>query len=701
MDRIFVKSYMTKKSTPEFDFMAKWNNDNPMPLREMVVDEYVKETRGMVYIKCHADILQRVTVRCMCCGRPLTNKVSQFFGLGIECGKHNYVNPFDTEEELNQAVADYREKLLNIKWEGWIIKSAILECDKNISINGETSDETVETIECKKNLTIDVEDNMMYLTFDYDTDVIESIRNLPVRRWVKETKQWEVPVKSINKIKSIFNSYDITINGEIKEEKHITIDDIKGFEYKTKPYEHQVDGVNYGLNNDKWLLGDEQGLGKTKQIIDLAVAKKLQKGYKHCLIICGVNGLKWNWANEVKTHSNESALILGQKVNKKGRIVIGATSDKIADLRRLNEIDEYFIITNIESLRNDEIIACIKSLVKDGQINMIAFDECHKAKNPTSQQGKALLKINAETMVAMSGTPLMNSPLDLYVPLKWLGYEGHSFYSFKNHYCEMGGYGGYEILGYKNLEQLQEQLDEIMLRRLKDDVLDLPEKTFIDEFVDMTPKQAIVYKEVSMDIQSNIDKIKSSPNPLAEMIRLRQATGYTGILSSKIQESAKLDRLEELVEEARENNHQVVVFSNWSQMTDIIVKRLNKKYSVGIVTGETKDEDRQSIKDDFQAGKTEILVGTIGALGTGFTLTSGAVVIFTDHPWNMAHYTQAVDRCHRIGQTKNLTIYNLMCKNTIDERIWELVKQKGELSDKIIDGVDISDKSSVVDYLLS
>lgn len=122
---ITVKSYMTKPACPEFDFMEKWNNNVPMPLRTMVGTK-VKETKGMVYMKLHGDIISKVTDTCMCCGKAITNPVSRYFGMGPKCGGHNYVNPFDTEEELKAAVADYRQKLQHITWEGWIIKSAIL-----------------------------------------------------------------------------------------------------------------------------------------------------------------------------------------------------------------------------------------------------------------------------------------------------------------------------------------------------------------------------------------------------------------------------------------------------------------------------------------------------------------------------------------------------------------------------------------------
>lgn len=123
---ITVKQYMTKPASPEFDFMANWNNNVPMPMRTMV-GTVEKETRGMVYMKLHAEILAERTFTCMCCGKKLTNPVSQFFGVGPECGGHNYTHPFNTDEELKKAVEAYKTYLANITWAGWIIKSAITE----------------------------------------------------------------------------------------------------------------------------------------------------------------------------------------------------------------------------------------------------------------------------------------------------------------------------------------------------------------------------------------------------------------------------------------------------------------------------------------------------------------------------------------------------------------------------------------------
>lgn len=543
-------------------------------------------------------------------------------------------------------------------------------------------------------------DYSLFVSFEYDSKVVDTIRSFPSRYWNPNEKTWEIPFNKLAELLEKLPEYDFELTGPyipVEEPKAVAPID---FKFKTKPYEHQVTAFNFGLSHNKWLLGDEMGLGKTKQVIDIAVAKKLQYNYKHCFIICGVNGLKWNWANEVKTHSNEEAWILGQR-KKNNKTVIGSVEDRLYDLQNLDKISAYFIITNIETLRNEAVVAELDKRCKSGDIQMIAFDECHKAKNPNSQQGKGILKTKADTMIAMTGTPLMNTPLDLYIILKWLGYEKHSFYQFKNHYCVMGGYGNYQIVGYRNLNELQEELDHIMLRRKKEEVLDLPEKTYIDEFVEMTPKQEQIYNEITNEIRANIDQIEMSNNPLSALIRMRQATGYTGILSSTIKESAKLDRLEELVEEAVENGKKVVIFSNWTQMTLPIYNRLATKYHGTYITGEVDIEDRQEHIRRFQEDEDcKFVVGTSGAMGTGITLTAGTVEIFMDEPWNMALKEQCVDRCHRIGQKNNLTIYTLMCKGTIDERIHNIVEKKGIMADAIVDGKVAENKRELLEYLI-
>ena len=128
--KVTVRQYMTKKGTQDFDFMTKWNNDIPMPLRTMV-GTIEKETPGMYKMNLHADISFNQLQTCMKCGKVITNTVSQFFGMGPECGGHNYVNPFDSEEELKKAIEDYKINILSkITWSGWVIKSSITEMEE-------------------------------------------------------------------------------------------------------------------------------------------------------------------------------------------------------------------------------------------------------------------------------------------------------------------------------------------------------------------------------------------------------------------------------------------------------------------------------------------------------------------------------------------------------------------------------------------
>lgn len=542
-----------------------------------------------------------------------------------------------------------------------------------------------------------------FLSFDYNARIVNIIRELPIRFYDKNHRTWEVPISSVNELIDKLQDFNIKLIGKVTElePKQVVEGLPKGFEFKTQPYSHQIEGVEYGLKYDKWFLGDEQGLGKSKQAIDIAVARKLAYNYKHCLIVCGVNTLKWNWVKEVHIHSDEGAYILGQRTKRNGRVYIGSTKDKVTDAKSVDNIEDYFIITNIESFRSKDFADAIKKSCLDGKIDMCVADEMHKMKNPSSQQSKGFLKCLPKCRIAMTGTPLMNNPLDLYIILKWLGYEAHSFYSFKNHYCVMGGFNGYDVIGYQNMDQLTEQFRNIMLRRLKADVLDLPDKIYVDDIVDMTDKQSLIYNEVKNDIKAHIDQVTlDAVNPLSALIRLRQATGYTGILSSEIKESAKLDRMEDIVEEAVANGDKCIIFSNWTQMTDAIIDRLGK-YNPALITGNTKDNDRTEQQDKFMNDDTcKVIVGTIGAMGTGLTLTAGSTVIFLDEPWNKALFDQAVDRAHRIGTKNNVTIYSIMCRDTIDERIHDLIYKKGQMSDAIVDGKIVGDKTAIINYLI-
>lgn len=549
-----------------------------------------------------------------------------------------------------------------------------------------------------------------FVSFDYNPNIVSFIKQMGTRVYNPDNHTWEMPINNIIGLCNKFENEEIQISG-IYEDLHkheFEIDIPKDYTFKTKPFNHQIDGVRFGLNKKKFLLCDDQGLGKTFQIINWVGCLEKTDKINKVLIVCGVNSLKYNWQSEISIHSDEKGWVLGTRFRKTtGKAYEGSTKDKLDDLDNLP--DCRYIITNIETLRagvekitkskyHFPIAEKLQELCKNGTISVIAFDECHKSKKPTSLQSRAMINVQAKYMVAMSGTPLMNNPLDLYFPMKWLGYENHSFYQFKQHYCTLGGWGGSQVVGYKNLEEIRAMMDNIMLRRLKSEVLDLPEKIRKIEYVDMTPKQNQIYKEVYNGVMSDLQKIKFSNNPLSMMIRLRQATGWTGILSQTVQESAKMERMIELVQEIVESGQKAIIFSNWESMTEVAREKL-KSYNPAYITGATKADERMKEVDRFQNDdKCRVIIGTIGAMGTGLTLTAAQNVIFLDSPWNMALKAQAEDRAHRIGTKGTVNIITLVCKNTIDERIEELVEKKGQIADALVDGkISVDD----INFLLS
>lgn len=534
-----------------------------------------------------------------------------------------------------------------------------------------------------------------FVSFDYDGRIVDFIKKMGTRIYNADNRTWEMPLNNIVSLCNKFEDIEIIIEGVYEDLHKIELEnDIpKNIIFKTKPFPHQLDGIRFGLNHDRFLLCDDQGLGKTLQIIDLVEC--LGEKVKKALIICGVNSLKYNWREEVSKHSNEKGYVLGTRYRKNGKEYLGSTKDKINDLSNLP--DNKYIITNIETLRlgakkigkykyDFPIANKIKELCNDGTIGLIAFDECHRAKDSTSLQGKAMLEISAPHMIAMSGTPLMNSPIDLYFPIKWLGYENHSLFEFKRHYCRLGGYNDAEILGYKNLDELRSLVDQIMLRRLKTEVLDLPDKIEKLEYVEMSSKQSKLYLEIQQNTKTLIHQIRMSNNPLSMLLRLRQVTGWCGIIDESIQESAKMQRMVELVEDIVANNQKAIIFSNWTSITEVAVKLLSK-YNPAYITGDVKQEERMNEVDRFQNDeRCKVIIGTIGAMGTGLTLTSAQNVIFLDEPWTKALKDQAEDRAHRIGTKGTVSIITLMCKDTIDDRIHDLIEKKGKMSDAIIDG---------------
>lgn len=527
-------------------------------------------------------------------------------------------------------------------------------------------------------------DDAFKVSFKYDPNTVAKIKELAERRYLPDDRAWEIPSYElpnlveklgINNINSNSGVLDALKTKGIEDKREATqqrLKDIKpvvDFDFTTTPLPHQIEAFNYGLERDELLIGDEQGLGKTKESIDITVARK--KELCKCLIVCGVNSVKYNWEAEIKTHSKEKSVMLDQKT----------MPLRVKALNEWLKGSEYYAIINIESLRNEAVQDAIYLGIKDGFIGCIIVDEIHKAKNGNSQQGKALRTLKAPVKIGLSGTP-MNKAEDLWNILTWLGVEKRSFYSFRSTYCIMGGYGGYRVVGHKNLESLNAELNKVMLRRKKEEVLDLPPKIHSTEYVELTAKQNKLYREIKQGILEDMENIIQSVNPLSCTLRLRQLTG--GLFTD---DNPKLERIKDmLTEEIIPNGYKAIIFSQWEQIASLYNEAL-QEYNPVYIVGKVSPEDRQKEVERFQNDPNcKLAIGTIGAMGTGLTLNKASYVFFIDKLWNSGENAQAEDRAHRIGTAGTVNVISMVAKGSVDEGVEEYLLENQDLFDRVVDG---------------
>lgn len=559
--------------------------------------------------------------------------------------------------------------------------------------------------------------------FPYCEEWMRMVKQLPHRRWNQDKKCWEIwavelapfakmvgPYNLILKDQSLLTFMDDETKGRDKadadrikatRERLKDIKPVVPFDFITKPMPHQIEAFNRGINSYNLLIADEQGLGKTLESIQIALYRHSRRQIRKCLIVCGVNSTKYNWYAEIERHAHQCAMIFDQT----------SSTSKMKAISRWSRNDALFGIINIEAIRPKIAKKQVYPLLSGSKqpddlpmsdllmklnefVDMVIVDEVHKASHADTQQGLALRQINAPYKIALSGTPMTNQVLDLWNVLSFLGIEHQNYWKFKAAYCVMGGYEGKQIVGYRNLPMLHQELSKVMLRRKKEEVLDLPEKIRMTEYVEMTPAMKKKYREIRDGILETywdydaathqyIKNSKRIESPLAITTRLRQLTGGLILDNSNI----KLDRLKELLEESIiPSGNKAVIFSSWEQETSVVKKALDQ-YHPAYIIGEKTPEERMTEVNRFQKDpECKVCIATIGAGGTGLTLTAGSYVFFMDKPWNQSDVEQAEDRCHRIGTKSNVTVITLVAKNTIDEAVEQKLKIKTSLTAQVVEG---------------
>ena len=373
----------------------------------------------------------------------------------------------------------------------------------------------------------------------------------------------------------------------------------------------------------------------------------------------------------------------------------------------MQPIDEFFIIINIESIRytsnknkknRNQILDALLST--KNEIGMAVVDECHKCAGSNSQQSDGLLKLSKYPYkVGLTGTLLTNSPLSAYVPLKWIGVEHATLTKFKNQYCVFGGFGGHQIVGYKNIDLLKAELDTCSLRRTKD-IIDIPPKNVINEYVEMSDKHREFYESIVNGVKEECDKIELNSNStLALSTRLRQATSCPSVLTTNPVMSSKVERCCELVENIVSQGDKVVILSTFKEPIYQLEKLL-KEYHPLIGTGDLRDDEVSDNVDKFQEDDYhKVFIATTQKCGTGLTLNKARYLIMLDSPYTYAIWQQATDRIHRVNNTEPVFVYNLICENTIDEVVNQIVERKRALSEFVVDDVN-EHIDALRDYIL-
>lgn len=432
-----------------------------------------------------------------------------------------------------------------------------------------------------------------------------------------------------------------------------------------------LDSYNFG-----GVLADDMGLGKTIQLVSVILSYVEEtENPKTSLVICP-SSLTLNWYNEIQKFAPSLKVML----------INGNAQDR---KNKIEKIENYnVVIASYDILKRD--IDIYKQ--KNYQFKFVIADEAQYIKNNNTQNFKAIKEIQAETRYALTGTPIENSLSELW-----------SIFDFV-----MPGY----LFGYRKFKELYETpivreedraamrklkmlIEPFILRRIKEDVLtELPDKTITILNNEMEDEQERIYMSYMSQVKEEIETEisvngfeKSQIKILSLLMRLRQICCHPSLFIENYQGgSSKLNQCIQIVKDAIESGHKILLFSGYTSMFDIIEEEFKKEnISYYKLTGQTKVGDRIHLVDEFNENPDiKVFLISLKAGGTGLNLIGADMVIHYDPWWNLSAENQATDRTYRIGQKKNVQVYKLITKNSIEEKIYELQQKKAKLIDNML-----------------
>ena len=476
----------------------------------------------------------------------------------------------------------------------------------------------------------------------------------------KKSELYFLPKTQLNT--DLFEDEDIDI--QVDFNKYFELDKLN-----RKAFKHQEDGVKFLLSKKKCVLADDMGLGKTFQSIVAA----LETGVEKILVVCPANA-KINWKREIMNFVDE---------------------DDISILKTGHWDPKKFTIINYDILKNFHTIVDNRKTYKDGEIrrnlvdeffDLVILDEAHMVKNPKSQRTKILNQVseNIERRWLLTGTPIANRPMDYFnllflcdspLTVNW------QYFAFR--YCAAKKFnkrqknGQFKQIwltdGSSNLEELHNRTKKYIIRRMKEDHLDLPPKIVAPYYLEMDDKKGYnsVFDEYLAWTKSQ-GKSLGDGSHMVELIVLRKF-----IALKKVEHSV------ELAQQAIEQGKKVIIFTNFTDSFDALMSQFGK-LAVGH-NGKMNGKQKQTSIDSFQENPNiKVFVGNLISAGTAITLTAAEVVIMNDLDFVPSNHAQAEDRCFRIGTTKTVNVYYPIYEGTIDVMMYSMLQKKKEIINTIM-----------------
>ena len=459
------------------------------------------------------------------------------------------------------------------------------------------------------------------------------------------------------------------------------------YNYKTEPFKHQRQALLEGAKYLNFAYFMEMGTGKTKVAIDNA-AYLFQEEKINFVFVIAPNSVYRNWLKEIDFHCPEKTNIYIWKV----------TKDKTF---KLDPNKLTFVLMNVEALSHASGKKWLEyKLLKHGMRSMVIVDESTTIKNLKASRTKTIVKLGklAKYKRILTGSPVTKSPLDLFsqcafLDKKLLGYD--NFTVFKARYAVMFNIekGGYQIQipkYYVNLDELEYKLKNFSFRVRKKECLDIPDKMYVQRYIELSPEQNKAYQELKILAMAKIqDEKVSFNNKLTELLKLQQVTnGFVKTNDNKIVDFKSNPKLNELMNILEETDDKCIIWANYVHNIEMIKKKLRETYgsdSVVSIYGKDSVEVRNTAVESFQNNdRCRFIVGNPTVGGYGLTLTAARHVIYFSNSYNLEVRWQSEDRAHRHGQTGQVTIIDIIARDTIDEMVLNSLENKIELSAKTL-----------------